>query len=101
MIGKREPEEKQNKNFDEVKDSYVKQLKDKRLRSARINKTAELANKYGITIDHKVLQSIKVKNLSMLVFKNFGFGGSGLAMPIVPPFFEWVEKWQNSKQDLP
>ncbi len=101
LIGKREPEEKQNKNFDEVKGSYVKQLKAKRLRQARINKTAELANKYGITIDHKVLQSIKVKNLSMLVFKNFGFGGSGLAMPIVPPFFEWVEKWQNSNQDLP
>ena len=101
LIGKIEPEEKQNKNFDEVKDSYVKQLKDKRLRSARINKTAELANKYGITIDHKVLQSIKVKNLSMLVFKNFGFGGTSLALPIVPPFTEWVEPWQNSKQDLP
>lgn len=101
LIGKREPEEKQNKSFDQVKDSYVKQLKAKKLRQARINKTVDLANKYGITVDHKVLQSIKVKNLSMLVFKNFGFGGSGLALPIVPPFTEWVEPWQNSNQDLP
>jgi peptidyl-prolyl cis-trans isomerase C len=101
LIGKREPEEKQNINFDQVKDSYVKQLKAKKLRQARINKTVDLANKYGITVDHNVLQSIKVKNLSMLVFKNFGFGGSGLALPIVPPFTEWVEPWQNSNQDLP
>jgi foldase protein PrsA len=101
LIGKKEPENKSDANFDDVKDAYIKQLKDAEIQKTRIDKTVELANKYGINIDHKVLQSIKVNNLSMLVFKNFGFGGVGLAMPIVSPFYEWVEKWQNSQQDLP
>jgi peptidyl-prolyl cis-trans isomerase C len=101
LIGKREPEKKQLEDFDDIKERYIIQLKGKKLRQTRIDKTVELANKYGLNIDYTVLQSIKVKNLSMLVYKNFGFGGSGMALPIVPPFFEWVEQWQNSKQDLP
>ncbi|MBL1215227.1 MAG: hypothetical protein HND52_17810 [Ignavibacteriae bacterium] len=101
LIGKREPVVKSELNFEEVKDTYIKQLKNMEILKTKIDKTVELANKYEIDINHKVLQSIKVNNLSMLVFKNFGFGGMGMAMPIISPFYEWVEKWQNSQQDLP
>ena len=64
------------------------------------NKTAELAEKYNITINKKLLDSIKLFNAQMIVFRYMGFGGKILAFPTLTPFYQWEKKWEQKKKDL-
>jgi parvulin-like peptidyl-prolyl isomerase len=63
------------------------------------NKTAELAEKYKVTIDEKLLDSIKLLNAQMVVLRYMGFGGRIPAFPNVTPFFNWKEKWEQKKKE--
>ncbi len=64
------------------------------------NKTAELAEKYNVTINKKLLDSIKLFNTQMIVFRYMGFGGKILAFPTLTPFYQWEKKWEQKKKDL-
>jgi len=101
LIGKRKPKVKIPKAFNDIKDEIKSELRYKKVKDKLESKTAELANKYGISINNRLLNSIKVNNLNMLVYRYMGFGGRILAFPITPPFYEWYQKWKSGKQILP
>ena len=52
-------------------------------------KTAELAKKYGISINRRLLNSVKVSQIEMMVYRYLGFGGAITAVPYLQPFYEW------------
>ena len=101
LIGKRKPKVKIPKAFTDIKDEIKSELRYKKVKNKLESRTAELANKYGVSINNRLLNSIKVNNLNMLVYRYMGFGGRILAFPITPPFYEWYQKWKSGKQILP
>ena len=101
LIDKKEVKVKLPKEFVEIKSSLKKEMKGKRLSKKMIDNTVKLANKYGVTINEKLLYNLPVTNYNMMVYRYMGFGGRLLAVPLTPTFIEWVEKWQKSQQDLP
>lgn len=101
LIDKSEILEELPKEFNDVKNHLKRELKAKKISSKMINNTVNLANKYGVSVNEKILYNIPVTNYNMMVYRYMGFGGRLLAVPLTPTFIEWVEKWQKSKQDLP
>jgi len=101
LIDKKEVKVKLPKEFAEIKSSLKKEMKGKRLSDKMIDNTVKLANKYGVTVNEKLLYNLPVTNFNMMVYRYMGFGGRLLAVPLTPTFVEWVEKWQKSQQDLP
>jgi len=83
------------KDFESVKDEFVKKLKAEKIKKTLIKKTVELADKYGVKINEQALKELKVNNLQMLVYKYFGFGGRMLAFPLTPNFTEWKAPWKD------
>ncbi|MFZ1291109.1 MAG: SurA N-terminal domain-containing protein [Melioribacteraceae bacterium] len=63
------------------------------------NKTVELAEKYGISVNEELLNSLKLNNVQMIVLRYMGFGGTILAFPYVSPFFEWKEKLEQKQKE--
>ncbi len=101
LIDKEEERQSDVKPFDEIKDELKTQIRVQKLRNYFIDKTAELAAKYNVTIDSNLLSSIKVKDLSMFVYRYFGFGGRLPAVPVTNPFVEWIDKWKQNRKELP
>jgi parvulin-like peptidyl-prolyl isomerase len=101
LLDKKEVEVKLPKEFNELKNNLTKELKWKKLQKKMIDNTVSMANKYGVTVNEKLLYNLPIKNYNMLVYRYMGFGGRLLAVPLTPTFLEWVEKWQKSKQALP
>ncbi|MBN1302694.1 MAG: peptidylprolyl isomerase [Melioribacteraceae bacterium] len=101
LIDKKQPDTSAMRNFNEVKEDLEKQIKIEKLRDKFIDRTAELASKYNLTIDENLLGKVDVSNLSMVVFRYMGFGGRILAVPFVNQFFEWVEQWKKNELSLP
>ncbi len=101
LIDKKEVKIKLPKEFDNIKSELRREIKGKRLSSKMIDNTVKLANKYGVTVNEKLLYNLPVTNYNMMVYRYMGFGGRLLAVPLTPTFIEWVEKWQKSQQDLP
>jgi parvulin-like peptidyl-prolyl isomerase len=101
LIDKKEEVINLPKEFDEIKAEIKKELKGQKLSNKMIDNTVKLANKYGVTVNEKLLFNLPVTNYNMLVYRYMGFGGRLLAVPLTPTFIEWVEQWQKSKQDLP
>lgn len=101
LIDKKEGEKKLPESFEEIKDELTMKIKSERASETMINNTVELANKYGVSVNENLLYNVNVNNLTMVVYRYMGFGGRILAVPMTPPFIEWVEKWQKSKDSLP
>ncbi len=101
LIDKKEVDVKLPKEFVKIRTNLKKEIKRKRISDKMINNTVKLANKYGVTVNEKLLYNLPVTNYNMLVYRYMGFGGRLLAVPLTPTFIEWVEKWQKSKKDLP
>lgn len=101
LIDKQSKKIKLPKEFDEIKHELKKEMKGKNISNKMIDNTVKLANKYGVTVNEKLLYNLPVTNYNMMVYRYMGFGGRLLAVPLTPTFIEWVEKWQKSKQDLP
>ena len=64
------------------------------------NLTAELADKYNVTVNESLLNSLELLNSQMVVFRYMGFGGRILAYPYSSPFYRWKEKWEQKKKEL-
>ena len=101
LIDKKEKKIKLPKEFDEIKNELKKEIKSKKLSNKMIGNTVKLANKYGVKVNENLLYNLPVTNYNMMVYRYMGFGGRLLAVPLTPTFIEWVEAWQQSKQDLP
>ncbi len=101
LIDKVEEKEELSGSFEDVKGELKKQIGLKKLKKTFNEKTAELASKYGVNIDENELKSIKVTDLSMVVYRYMGFGGRILAVPFTNTYVDWVEKWKSNQQSLP
>src|SRR3989339_142218 len=75
LIGKRETGIDTSLTFEESKEDIRKNLAYKKLSKFFIDYTVKLANKYGVSIDEKLLNTILVSDLNMLVYRYMGFGG--------------------------
>ncbi len=101
VIGKREPQIESPESFEKIKDKLKLKLKAKKIEKVLTGKAIELAGKYGVSINNELLKSIKVKNINMLVYKYFGFGGRTLAFPVTPPFYKWFNAFKSGEKVLP
>lgn len=98
LIGKKQESENTPKPLEEIKGELKKQLKTEKISQKMIDKTAELANKYGVEVNDQLLKSITPSNLSMVVYRYMGFGGRILAVPYSAPFINWVQKWKQENK---
>ena len=101
LIGKRETGIDTSLPFEESKEDIRKNLAYKKLSKFFIDYTVKLANKYGVSIDEKLLNTILVSDLNMLVYRYMGFGGRINAVPMALPFTEWFLPWKESKKLAP
>ena len=61
------------------------------------SKTAELAKRNNISINNELLESLKISDVKMIVYRKFGFGGVLNAAPFVNLFYEWKETYDKLK----
>lgn len=81
----------EQKEFTRIKISLSKMNK-------LINKgTKRLAEKYGIKINQKLLQEIKLSEVNSFTYRYIGFGGKIAALPITIPLFEWYKEFKLQK----
>ncbi|MGE5497891.1 MAG: peptidyl-prolyl cis-trans isomerase [Syntrophothermus sp.] len=99
VIDKKDQSAIQARPFQEVKDQVTKTLRGLKNYHGLVNYTVKLAREYGIKIDQDVLNSATVTNIFSIMYRNIGFGGRILAVPMTSPYTEWVTPWQNSKGD--
>jgi foldase protein PrsA len=88
-------------SFSESKDRIKTELKYRKYSEELINKTVDLANKYGITVNQEILKGIDVLNTTTVVYRHFGFGGRLLAVPMTATNYLWVEKWREQEELSP
>jgi len=101
LIDKRESRIDTTLSYEESKEEIKKNLAYKKLSKFFIDYTVKLANKYGVTINKHVMNTIPVSDLNMLVYRYLGFGGRINAVPMVLPFSEWFLPWKESKKLVP
>src|SRR4030065_614928 len=101
LIGKRESAIDTTLSFKESKEEIRKNLIYKKLSDFFIDYTLKLANKYGVTINEQILNTISVSDLNMFVYRYMGFGGRINAGPMALPFTEWVLPWKKGIKLVP
>ena len=79
--------------YEKFKENYFKSLKFQKAKLMMNNKTADLAIKFGVSINHEILKDIPVTNINSFGFRYLGFGGRITAAPLIAPNNNWVEKW--------
>ncbi|MCX6151151.1 MAG: peptidylprolyl isomerase [Ignavibacteriales bacterium] len=101
LIDKKDASKEEPKPFEDIKDDVKKNLMASKLQNSIVNYTVKLANEYGVSVDETVLKQIKVTYIVMFAYRYMGFGGRIVAVPMSPPFNDWVNQWLKSKKDLP
>ena len=88
--------------YDEVKEKIKSGLYFQGLENRYIDETVELAEKYGVSVDIKLLNSLQVTDIEMMVYRYLGFGGEITAVPYLQPFYKW-KNWlpKSIKKSLP
>lgn len=95
LIGIEEDSIKNNENTGGIDEDIQRELKLKKSRESLNQFIAELANKYGYSINEEWLDKIGVTSSSSLIYNYLGFGGRILAVPLLTPNMEWVKYWKN------
>ncbi len=102
LIGKKEPETKLAQPFEKVKNELRKELEYQKGHQAIIDYTAQLARKFGVSVDGNTLKEVPVTNLNAFGFRYLGFGGRTTAVPIMMPNAEWIDKYlENMPEQIP
>ena len=86
--------------IDDIDPNLNLKIKYEKLKNDLEELTAELAEKYNVTINKSLLNSLDLLNSQMVVFRYMGFGGRILAFPYSSPNFEWKTKWEQKKKDV-
>ena len=97
LIEKKEESILPEASFNYLKDKIKTELKYRKFSDEIINKTVELANKYGVSVNEEILESVDVLNTTTVVYRYFGFGGRLLAVPMTPQNYLWVKPWQEEE----
>lgn len=93
LIDKKENKSFSFDNFEQEKENIKVELRHKKYSDALINKSVELANKFGVDGNQAALNSVEVLNTTTVVYRYFGFGGRLLAVPLTQSNYLWVEPW--------
>ena len=88
--------------YAEVKDKIKSGLYFKELESVYIDKTVALVEKYSVSVDVELLNSVQVTDIEMMVYRSLGFGGEITAVPYLQSFYKW-KNWlpKTLKKSLP
>lgn len=89
-----------NRTYDEVKEKIKSGLYFKELENLYVDKTVNLAKKYGISVNKELLNSINVSNIEMMVYRTLGFGGQITAVPYSQSFYKWKNWLPKSLKEL-
>lgn len=92
LIGKKD-ETEITTPYEKVEAEIMDAVKYKKLNDAITEYTAGMASKLNLEINTEQFDKIKISNINALVFKHLGFGGKITAVPLLTPFFEWVNEW--------
>ncbi|MCW9097290.1 MAG: peptidylprolyl isomerase, partial [Ignavibacteriaceae bacterium] len=98
LVDKKEENKLTGIDFEKDQARIKNIIKSKKYSDEIIQKTVDLANKYGVSVDEELLKSIKVLNTTTIVYRNFGFGGRLLAVPMTMPNYLWVKQWQEQQK---
>lgn len=101
LIDKKEESVAQTDDFEKVKNSVKQNLYSFKYQRNIVNYTAKLADEMGVTINEDAMTKLQLNNLTMIAYRYMGFGGRITAVPIMAPFYQWTEVWQEKKKDLP
>lgn len=101
LLDKKEEKNLTGVDLEKDKLKVRNEIKSKKFSDEIIQKTIDLANKYGVSVDEELLKSIQVTNTTTVVYRNFGFGGRLLAVPMTIPNNLWVKPWQEQQKINP
>ena len=98
LVDKKEEKNLTGIDFEKNRARIKNIIKSKKFSDETIQKTVDLANKYGVSVNEELLKSIKVLNTTTIVYRNFGFGGRLLAVPMTMPNYLWIKLWQEQQK---
>ncbi len=98
LLDKKEGIKEKVATFDEAKEDIKNILRTEKMYKNLDDKTAMLAEEYGVEFNDTVLNSVKVSSVNMIVLRRFGFGGQLLALPFTPNFSSWFKKFEQLKK---
>jgi parvulin-like peptidyl-prolyl isomerase len=84
-------------NENDIRNSYYH----KKLEEVFLKKTYQIADKYGFSIDQKILKETKVSSIPMFTHRVIGFGGKIAAYPYTTPWYNWIDQYLKLKKELP
>jgi len=90
-----------SKSFAEIKNSLRNELAQRKLYKSFIKRTVKFAEQIKISINYDLLKKIKLTNINSFAIRYLGFGGKITAVPILAPFYDWVNVLKSGKQILP
>jgi parvulin-like peptidyl-prolyl isomerase len=93
-------ESKLNLSESNVDDNTKTKIKYQKIMDNLETMAADLAEKYNVSVNNDLLESLDLLNTQMIVFRYMGFGGRIQAFPYSTPFYKWKEKWEQKKKDL-
>lgn len=101
LIEKNESKFDSTISFEQSKDEIKKNLAYEKSANFFIDYTVKLANKYGVSINEQLFNSIEILDMNLFVYRYMGFGGRINAVPMVLPFTEWFLPWKESNKPTP
>ena len=101
LVDKKEEKNLTGIDFEKDRARIKNIIKSKKFSDETIQKTVDLANKYGVSVNEELLKSIKVLNMTTIVYRNFGFRGRLLAVPMTMPNYLWIKLWQEQQKINP
>jgi parvulin-like peptidyl-prolyl isomerase len=101
LIDRKEMTVLSTNNYSMEREQIKVELENKKYYDSMIHKTVELADKYNISINQEILNSVEVLNTTTVVYRVFGFGGKLLAVPMTVPNYNWAKPWLEQKELTP
>lgn len=100
LLDKKEGRKRKIETFEEAKEDIKNIIQTKKMYATLDTLTAKLALENDVEINENMLNSIKVSNINMLVFRRFGFGGQLTAVPYSSIFSTWYKIYLQLRNKL-
>ena len=97
IIGRRIIDDSLRLYSDDVKKTVRAKLLQEKLQKVLDGYIGTLAKKYGVTLNENNLRNVKTTTISMVTWRNIGFGGRFLAVPPVYTQVGWVQEWHRNE----
>lgn len=101
LIGKKEDTVNAGKITTSNNEKAINDLKTQKYLNVLTEHTARLAKISGVKINNDLLDQVQALNLNLFAYRNMGFGGKIMAVPLIAPFTDWIKSWQKPDSALP